>query len=324
MRLAALTFFVTSVKEGPITERRSKSVSNFMKQFTRIGLFVLTNFLVMLTASIVCSILGVGFGGRGGVSYPALMTICLVWGMTGAFISLALSRAMAKWTMGVQVVDPASPGQFGGLVNMVHEISRRAGLSTMPEVGIYESPDVNAFATGPSRSRSLVAVSTGLLRAMDRQATEGVIAHEVSHIVNGDMVTMTLIQGVVNAFVEFFARIAAMAAAQRVEEREQYMVAALVRVVMSIAFSFLGMMVVAWFSRRREFRADAGSARLVGRESMIAGLQTLQRLHGQADPAAVPASMAALQIDSGQRLSLIFATHPPLSDRIRALQSLPL
>ena len=214
-------------------------------------------------------------------------------------------------------------GQFAGLVNMVHETARRAGLPAMPEVGVYNSPDVNAFATGPTKSRSLVAVSTGLLESMDRNAIEGVIGHEIAHIQNGDMVTMTLLQGIVNAFVMFLSRIISYAVAQQVEEKNRFWVSMSVRVVLEIAIGMLGMIVVAWFSRKREFRADAGSARLVGRQQMLAGLESLARMHGHLDPEAVPASMAALQISSGQKLGLLFATHPPLSERIRALQSLP-
>ncbi len=180
--------------------------------FRRIMLFVLTNILVVVTISIVIGllgrVLGINFYGN---SYSSLFLLCLVWGMGGAFISLAMSKFMAKWMMGVQVIDPNNAGELRDLVNTVHDLARKAGLTVMPDVGVYDSPEVNAFATGPSKRNSLVAVSTGLLQRMDRDQLEGVLGHEIAHISNGDMVTMTLIQGVINAFVMFFARIIAFA-----------------------------------------------------------------------------------------------------------------
>jgi len=173
-----------------------------MQMFKRVGLFLLLNFVIMISLSILTSVLGLDRFLEGkGFNYTALALFCLVWGMGGAFISLALSRIMAKWMMGVKVIsDQTFDPRLLELKNTVYELSRQAGLTTMPEVGIYESPELNAFATGPSKSRSLVAVSTGLLSQMDRKEVRGVLAHEVAHIANGDMVTMTLLQGVVNAF----------------------------------------------------------------------------------------------------------------------------
>lgn len=294
------------------------------KYLGRFGLFIVTNIFIVVTISMVLSLLGVrGYMTASGIDYQALMIFCLVWGMVGSFISLALSRVIAKWMMGVQVIDPNQPGQYAWLVNTTHEISRRAGLSTMPQVGVFQSPDMNAFATGPMKSRALVAVSTGLLSGMSRDAIEGVIGHEVAHIQNGDMVTMTLIQGVVNAFVMFLSRVISFAVAQQVKEEHRFLVNFAVRIVLEIAIGLLGVMVVAWFSRRREFRADAGSAKLVGRNQMIAGLRTLQSAFGQSRT-EVPASMAALQISNGGRGGLreLFATHPPLAERIRALETM--
>jgi heat shock protein HtpX len=211
------------------------------------------------------------------------------------------------------------------LVQMVHELSRAAGLPAMPEVGIYESPEVNAFATGPSKSRSLVAVSTGLLHRMKREEVRGVVGHEVAHIANGDMVTMTLIQGVVNAFVMFLARAVAyaltMARGSDGEERQGgQMSYYLVQFALEIAFMILGSVVVAWFSRYREYRADAAGARLAGRESMIQALEGLRRTFDVADSAAQPA-VQALKI-SGRSGSImrLFATHPPLEERIERLK----
>src|SRR5213592_3282215 len=186
----------------------------------RILLFLAVNTLVVLTISLVLSLLGVpSYVGSG--RYGALMVFCLVWGMAGAFISLALSRLMARWFMGVKVIDPrTSDPDLQELVQMVHGLAQRARLPAMPQVGIYNSPEVNAFATGPSKSRALVAVSVGLLNRMNRAELEGVLGHEIAHVANGDMVTMTLIQGVVNAFVMFFARIVGWAAASAMRSND--------------------------------------------------------------------------------------------------------
>jgi len=287
----------------------------------RILLFVLTNLAVMVTLSIVLAILGIG-GYRlpgGGLDYSALMVFCLVWGMAGSFISLALSRFMAKQAMGVQLVDGRTGhAEADWLYGTVKQLADRAGLP-MPEVGIYESPEVNAFATGPSKSRSLVAVSSGLLRGMSRDEVEGVLAHEVSHIQNGDMVTMTLIQGVVNAFVMFFARVIANIARNAVDEKISYLVGMLTTILLDIAFGILGMMVVAWFSRAREFRADAGAATLSGRGKMVAALQRLQQNTGMIDTAHP--SLATMKISGRGGMMALLSTHPPLEARIAALQN---
>ena len=191
----------------------------------------------------------------------------------------------------------------------------------MPEVGIYNSPEVNAFATGPSKSKSLVAVSSGLLRGMRREEVEGVLAHEMSHIANGDMVTMTLIQGVVNAFVLFASRIIANIARNAVDERIAFMVQMIVTIVLDIALGILGAMVVAWFSRAREFRADAGAAALAGRGNMIAALRRLQTTHQLVDPSNQ--ALATMKIAGGdRRWMMLFSTHPPLEARIAALESM--
>lgn len=298
----------------------------------RIFLFVALNFIVMMTINILLHLLGIGpYLTAYGMDYNALMGFCLVWGMGGALVSLALSRVMAKWMMGVQVIDPHSrDGELQDLVQTVYQLSRSAGLSTMPEVGIYNSPEVNAFATGPTRSRALVAVSTGLLQRMGREEIEGVLGHEVSHIANGDMVTMTLIQGVVNAFVMFLSRAIAFAIAQAMqgdrEERDRrgggmnYMVFQLVSFVLEIVFMIIGSMVVAWFSRYREFRADAGGARVAGRANMIGALQALQRTYEMVDPSSQPA-VQSLKISSHPKgMMRLFSTHPPLEERIERLQ----
>ena len=293
--------------------------------FKRIFLFVLTNILVMVTVSIVLSVLGVNnYLTAAGMNYSALMVFCLVWGFVGSGISLALSKFMAKTMMGVVIVDDR--GQYADLVRKVHGLARAAGLEKMPEVGVYQSAEVNAFATGPSKNNSLVAVSTGLLQQMNTDEVEGVLAHEVAHIANGDMVTMALIQGVVNAFVMFFARIAAMALQNVLQgDREDddrpantgfaYHISVF---VFEIAFSFLGMFVVAYFSRLREYRADQGGAQFAGRNKMIGSLRKLQQKIDFMDDSND--QIKTMKISSKKGLMSFLSTHPPLEDRIAALE----
>ena len=285
----------------------------------RILLFMATNLAVMITLSIVLSLLGVGgYITPSGLDYSALMVFCLVWGMGGAFISLQMSRFLAKMAMGVKLVDGRT-GQpdLDWLHQAVGQLARKAGLP-MPEVGVYESPEVNAFATGPSKKRSLVAVSSGLLRSMRREEVEGVLAHEVAHIQNGDMVTLTLIQGVMNAFVMFFSRIIANIVRQMVDEKISHIVFFVTTIVFDIAFGVLGSMVVAWFSRAREFRADAGGARLAGKANMIGALQRLMQNKVLVDNAQP--QLAAMKINGGKGFLSLISTHPPLEARIAALQ----
>jgi heat shock protein HtpX len=294
----------------------------------RVLLFFAVNILVLITISVVMSVLGVGrYITPYGINYTQLAIFCLLWGFGGAFISLGLSRIMAKWMMGVKVIDPrATDGAERWLVDTVHQLARQAQLPAMPEVGIYNSPDPNAFATGPSKRRALVAVSSGLLQRMDRNQVTGVLAHEVTHVANGDMVTMTLIQGIVNAFVMFFARIIAFAVTANLREEMQFMARFIVTIVLEILLSFLGLIVVAYFSRIREFRADRGGARLAGRENMVAALQGLQSTLALAkETSGQHESIAALKI-SGKTggLAALFATHPPLEVRIKRLQTMSL
>lgn len=282
----------------------------------RILLFIATNILIVSTISILLSILGVGqYMTRQGIDYAQLAAFCLVWGMAGSLISLAISRISAKWMMGITVLNQNST-EGAWIVSMVEQLAREAGLPVTPEVGIYESPEVNAFATGPSKRRALVAFSTGLLGTMSRDEVEGVAAHEIAHIANGDMVTMTLLQGVVNAFVMFFARIIAWGVSQNVKEESRAVTQSLVVFVLQIVLGILGMLVVAAFSRHREFRADYGGARFAGKREMISALQRLasnQRLYDN-QPA-----LAAFKISGG--VGALFATHPPLEKRIAALQT---
>lgn len=294
----------------------------------RIVLFLATNIAMVLTISLVLNILGVRpYLNAHGLDYNSLAIFCLVWGMGGAFFSLAISRISAKWMMGVQVIDPRNPGAYGDLVQTVHALARGARLPAMPEVGIYDSPEVNAFATGPTRSRSLVAVSTGLLRTMNKAEVEGVLAHEVAHVANGDMVTMTLIQGVVNAFVMFLARIAAFALTQAMASRNSDDERSsspgwafhLTTMLFELVFGIFGAMITAWFSRHREYRADAGGAALAGREKMAAALKRLAGYTEMVDH--THESVATLKISGkvGGLLALL-ATHPPLPERIRRLE----
>lgn len=299
-----------------------------MKSYAkRIVLFLLLNAVVLLTISVLLNFFDVRpYLTNLGIDYQALLAFCLIWGMTGSLLSLSLSRIMAKWMMGVEVIDPdTTQTEERQLLRIVEQLVKRAGLPRMPEVGIYESEEVNAFATGPTKSRALVAVSSGLLKRMDWVEIEGVLGHEVSHIANGDMVTLTLLQGVVNAFVMFFARILAFVVTRMGKQKEDtrpspflYM---LLVFVFEICFMFLGMMVVGAFSRFREFQADAGSARLTSSEAMIKALTKLQTVSAVVDPRG-NSSFQAFKISSGQGLLHLFATHPPLEKRIARLKGL--
>jgi heat shock protein HtpX len=292
----------------------------------RIVLFLLLNAVVILTISVLLRVLGIQpYLTERGIDYGSLMAFCLVWGMGGAFISLALSRVMAKAAMRVQVIDPQSREPMAQeLLQTVERLARSAGLP-MPQVGIYQSDDINAFATGPTRSRALVAVSTGLLRKLGRDEVEGVLGHEMTHVANGDMVTMTLLQGVVNAFVMFLARALAFAAAQSMRrddsENVSFGIYFAVQIVLEIVFMILGSIVVASFSRWREFRADAGGAHLAGRDRMVRALTALKRDVENVTPQTASPAFAAFRISNrgGGWLGL-FASHPPLDERIARLE----
>lgn len=292
-----------------------------MTWFKRISLFIITNILVMITVGIVFTLITHFFQIEQSNQYITYLIIfSAVWGMGGAFVSLLLSKRMAKWMMGVQIIpaDARDPNARA-LVEMVHGMAKKARLPKMPEVGIYESPEINAFATGPSKSNSLVAVSTGLLARMDQNEVEGVVGHEVAHIANGDMVTMTLIQGIVNAFVLFFSRILANLIASNVDERYRGLVHIGLTVLFDIAFAILGSIVVNYFSRLREYRADYGGAKYAGRDKMIAGLRKLQAQYEHIRPDDGAAATLKISNKSAGIMAL-FSTHPPLSERIRRLE----
>jgi len=289
----------------------------------RIFLFILTNIAVVLTLTIVLSILGVGrYVGPGGLDVGALATLSFVWGMGGAFISLLISRWMAKMMMGITVVDGRTGDpRADGVYAMIAGLTQKAGLP-MPEVGLYDSPEVNAFATGPSKNHALVAVSTGLLRSMNDEEVEGVLGHEITHIANGDMVTMTLLQGVINAFVIFFSRLIAYLIANRGDSRERGYSGGsfIVVIVLQIVLGLLGSLITAWFSRRREFRADKGGALLAGRDRMIGALRRLAANRDMVD--TQHQALATLKINGARNWMVFFATHPPLEARIAALEQM--
>lgn len=293
----------------------------------RIGLFLLVNFLVVLTISVILSIFNVRpYLNAHGIDYRSLMIFCLVWGMGGALISLGLSKFMAKWMMGVKIIhtrDGNSSHQM--LLKLVRKLSKEAGLRAIPEVGIFSSKSPNAFATGPTHNHSLVAVSSGLLERMNEEEIEGVLAHEISHIANGDMITMTLLQGVVNAFVMFLARALALVFSGMGRSQESrggsYAGYYLFTFIFQTVFMLLGMLVIAGFSRYREYKADFGGASLAGKGKMIAALQKLQ---DQPTSHTSPAkeSMQALMISNPVKMgwTRLFSTHPPLQERIARLK----
>lgn len=284
----------------------------------RITYFILTNILVLTTISIVLQFVG-GYIVDGQIAYGPLLIVSAVIGFTGSFISLFLSRWMAKRMMGVRVLDPNGvlSEEEEAVVEKVHRLARAAGMMYMPEVGIYESDEVNAFATGPSKKRSLVAVSRGLLVEMDEDAVEGVIAHEVAHIANGDMVTMTLLQGVVNTFVVFLARIVAFAVSQLAREEVAPIVHFIAIIIFQIVFSLLGSIVVFAYSRHREFHADKGGADLAGKDKMRHALEMLKQYTSRIQNDEQTA-VATLKIN-GKRKTSLFSTHPDIDERIKRL-----
>ncbi|HLS35826.1 MAG TPA: protease HtpX [Bacillota bacterium] len=290
--------------------------------FKRISYFILTNILVLLTISIVYQFVGGYITADQEILFGPLLIISAVIGFSGALISLAMSRIVAKRIMGVQVIDPNNPRHpYEELVvEKVHRLARAAGLVHMPEVGIYHSKEVNAFATGPTKKRSLVAVSSGLLEEMDDDAIEGVIAHEVAHIDNGDMVTMTLLQGVVNTFVVFLARIIAYVASLFVRDDIAPIVHFIAVIIFQLVFSVLGSLVVFAYSRHREFHADRGGADLAGRDKMRHALEMLKAYSERAVINADSQTAVATMKISGKRKAMqLFSTHPDIDERIRRL-----
>lgn len=291
---------------------------------TRILLFMGTNIAVLVIVGVLSSVLGVDrYLTQNGLNLPALLVFCALFGFTGSIISLLSSKMIAKMTMRLKVIEKPSNAQEAWLMQTVARQARQAGIG-MPEVAVYDSPDMNAFATGASKNNSLVAVSTGLMQQMRQDEVEAVLGHEISHVANGDMVTMALLQGVLNTFVMFLARVIGFAIDRAVFRNERGTGAGyfITVIVLQIVFGILASMIAAWFSRRREFRADAGGAHLAGRRKMV---EALQRLQGRRDdvPGQLPEQMAAFGIapSIGGGLRALFSTHPPLEVRIAALQS---
>jgi len=285
----------------------------------RILLFVLTNVMVVAVLGVVASLLGVNrFLTANGLNLTALLGFALVMGFGGAIISLLISKPMAKWTSGLHMIDNPQTPDEAWIVGTVRKFADKAGIG-MPEVGIFEG-EPNAFATGAFKNASLVAVSTGLMQSMSRQEVEAVLAHEISHIANGDMVTLTLIQGVVNTFVIFLSRVVGYFVDRAVFKTERgvgpgfYVTV----IVCQIVFGILASIIVMWFSRQREFRADAGSARLLHSPNpMVAALQRL----GGLEPGALPQSVQNAGITDRPGFMALFSSHPPIEERIAALQA---
>ncbi|ETI62137.1 protease HtpX [Marinomonas profundimaris] len=291
----------------------------------RIILFILTNLAVMVVAGLVLSLLGVnGYMTSNGLNFTSLLIFCGVFGFTGSIISLLLSKFMAKRGSGAVVIEQPRNHKEVWLINTVQELSQKAGIK-MPEVAIFPAHDANAFATGWNRNAALVAVSSGMLDRFTPDEIKAVLGHEIGHVANGDMITLSLIQGVVNTFVMFFARIAAYAVDQFLRKNDNegsvgwgYYIATF---VFEIIFGILASMIVMWFSRFREFRADEAGARLAGKSAMIAALARLQQEHEESH---MPDSMLAFGIRRGKvpTMGELFSSHPPIEDRIKALQAL--
>jgi len=290
----------------------------------RIALFLITNIAILVLLSVTMRLFGIDRyldASGGGLNLSALLVFAAVIGFGGSFISLAMSKWSAKFLTGAKVIDNPRSDVELWLVTTVQRQANQAGIG-IPDVAVYDSPDVNAFATGMSRNNALVAVSTGLLANMRRDEAEAVLAHEVSHVANGDMVTLALIQGVINTFVIFLARVIGHVVDRVVFKTERGHGPAfwIATIVAEIVLAVLASIIVMWFSRRREFRADAGGAALAGREKMIAALQRLQTKY---EPSALPDQIKAFGISGGQGLGLkrLFMSHPPLSERIEALRN---
>jgi len=290
----------------------------------RIVLFLATNLAVVLVLSIVLNLLGVGRGGvsAGGINIGQLLVFSAVVGFAGSFISLLMSKPMAKWSTGATVITQPSNSTEQWLLATVRQLSERAGIA-MPEVAVYDG-EANAFATGAFKNSALVAVSTGLLQSMNREEVEAVLGHEIAHVANGDMVTLTLIQGVVNTFVVFLARVVGFFVDKVLlrgnSDRGPGIGYVVTVFVCEIAFGLVASIIVAWFSRQREFRADAGSAKLLGSAAPMQ--RALSRLGGLA-PGALPRNMTAAGISAGHGgWGALFSTHPPMEERIAALQAM--
>ncbi len=287
----------------------------------RVFLLIVTNFAILAVLSVTMQLLGIdaALENETGLNLQGLLAFAAIFGFGGAFISLLISKWMAKMSTGAKVIEVPANMTERWLVDTVKRQAERAGIG-MPEVAIYDAPDINAFATGWNRNDALVAVSTGLLNNMSQDEAEAVLGHEVSHVANGDMVTLTLVQGVLNTFVLFLSRVVGFFVDRVLlkNERGQGMGFYVATIAAQLVLGVLASMVVAWFSRQREFRADAGGAELAGRQKMIAALERLKMNHEQS---ALPAQMSAFGISGGGGLAALFMSHPPLDVRIAALRA---
>jgi heat shock protein HtpX len=292
--------------------------------FKRIVLFVATNLAILFVLNLVLFALErAGVFGKGGLAgYGPLMVMSVLFGFGGSFVSLLMSKTIAKWTTGAQVIESPRNATEAWLVDTVRRHAQAAGIG-MPEVAVYDAPEMNAFATGASKNSSLVAVSTGLMQQMEREQVDAVLGHEVSHIANGDMVTLTLIQGVLNTFVIFFSRVIGGLIDSALRSRDDrggrgFGYFAMVMVT-ELVLGILATMIVMWFSRQREYRADRGGATLSGKSSMVGALRRLGRNEGS----SLPESLAAFGVSGRGAVMGLFRSHPPIEDRIRALEALP-
>lgn len=295
---------------------------------TRIGLFILTNLAVLAVAAVVLNLLGIdrmvlNAAGEYALNYTGLFIFSAVFGFGGALVSLFMSKWMAKRATRTRIVDAPANETEMWLLDTTRQLARSAGIG-MPEIGIFPAPEPNAFATGANRNKALVAVSEGLLRHMRREEVRAVLGHEIGHVANGDMVTLTLLQGILNTFVIFFSRIVGYVVDRAVFRNERGLGIGYfaVTIAAQIVFGILASAIVMWYSRRREFRADAAGARLAGRGSMINALESLKRGYGRGQ--SMPESMAAFGISASARSGIrrMFSSHPPLDARIQALKSL--
>ncbi len=289
----------------------------------RIGLFLLTNMAVLVIAMITMNLLGVGNYMQGtNLDLGNLFAFAAIFGFAGSFVSLAMSKWMAKMSTGAKVIETPKNADEKWLLETVNRLAEKAGIKT-PEVAIYDSPEPNAFATGMTRNSSLVAISTGLMRSMRQNEVEAVLGHEVAHVANGDMVTMALLQGVLNTFVIFFAKVVAWVVDRVVLKNDSSgysMTFFIVDIVAQILFGVLASIIAMWFSRKREFHADNGGAYLAGKENMVAALRRLQTMQ----PGELPDQLAAFGISAkGSKFGELFMSHPHIEDRIAALEATP-
>jgi heat shock protein HtpX len=292
----------------------------------RISLFVIVNFLIIFSVSLIFNFLQAHhiFPSLKNIKVSHLAILCLVWGFSGSFLSLLFSRIIAKKSMGIQIIDPNTyDPDLKALLETVYEIAEKAKIKKMPQVGIYPSDEINAFATGPSKNKALVAISSGLLHQMPIKGIYGVLGHEMAHVANGDMVTMTLIQGIVNSFVLFLPRLIASVLMDDNRSGFRFLIRYFITIGLEIIFGILGSIVVCYFSRRREFRADAAGAALCGKDNMVAALESLLGQAMVPHVTAEPTGLAALKISGVNKglLASLFATHPPIKTRIRRLRA---